>query len=136
MGTLQVEFRYLAHHTGNKEYERASMRGLQILNHVHAPNGLYPIRINSDGSFASSQITFGALGDSFYEYLLKTWIQGGKKEDWLRKMYDNAMDGMVKVLLKISSPSRLAYISDFNGASNDLKMDHLVCFMPVIQVLN
>ena len=41
------------------------------------------------------KVTFGALGDSFYEYLLKTWLQGGKKEKWLRDMYDRAMDGVV-----------------------------------------
>lgn len=26
------------------------------------------------------QVTFGALGDSFYEYLIKAWVQGGKSE--------------------------------------------------------
>jgi hypothetical protein len=43
------------------------------------------------------QITFGALGDSFYEYLLKVWLQGGRKEREYRRMFDEAMDGMMKV---------------------------------------
>lgn len=32
------------------------------------------------------QVTFGALGDSFYEYLLKAWLQGGKTEPTYREM--------------------------------------------------
>ena len=68
------------------------------------------------GEFADSQITFGALGDSFYEYLLKTWIQGGKKEMWLREMYDNAMDGVMSRLLTASVPTGLAFLGmyDYN----------------------
>jgi hypothetical protein len=30
-------------------------------------------------------------------------------------MYDRAMDGMIKVLLKASSPNGLAFVSDYNG---------------------
>ena len=50
-------------------------------------------------------------------------------------MYDDAMQGMVDLLLKASSPSQLAYISDWNGHSNEHKMDHLVCFMPGVLAL-
>lgn len=51
-----------------------------------------------------NQVTFGALGDSFYEYLLKTWLQGGRKERWLRNMYDRAMDGVM--VLNLSNPGK------------------------------
>ena len=33
----------------------------------------------------------GALGDSFYEYLLKAWIQSGKTDTEARKMYDESL---------------------------------------------
>ena len=33
----------------------------------------------------------GALGDSFYEYLIKSWIMSGKTDNVARKMYDDAM---------------------------------------------
>ena len=36
--------------------------------------------------WGGGQITFGALGDSFYEYLLKAWLQGGKTEPKYRDM--------------------------------------------------
>ena len=136
IGTLQLEFRYLAVHTQQRMLEQKAMRGIQVLNRQASVNGLFPIRVSTqDGHFVDSHITFGALGDSFYEYLLKTWVQGGRKETWLRQMYDAAIDGMVKMLLKASSPNGLAFISDWNGRGNELKMDHLVCFLPATLAL-
>eukprot|EP01041_Mallomonas_annulata_P002517 gene2517-4896_t len=131
LGTLQVEFRYLSYMTEEKKYEEKSMKVMQRMNALKPKNGLYPIKVSTTtGKFADNMVTFGALGDSFYEYLLKIWIQGGRREDWLREMYDNAIDGVVDVLLKASEPSGLAYISDWDGYRNHNKMDHLVCFMP------
>ena len=78
---------------------------------------------------------FSFLGDSFYEYLLKVWIQGNKKETWLRNMYDNAINGIIDILLKASTPSGLAFLSDWTGSATKRKMDHLVCFMPGILTL-
>ena len=36
-------------------------------------------------------MSLGALGDSFYEYLLKAWILSGKKDITARNMYDEAV---------------------------------------------
>lgn len=52
--------------------------------HVHdlpKEKGLVPIFINADtGNFRTGgTITLGARGDSYYEYLLKQWLQSGKK---------------------------------------------------------
>ena len=46
-------------------------------------SGLAPIYINADsGQFRpGATITLGARGDSYYEYLLKQWIQMGKKDE-------------------------------------------------------
>lgn len=33
----------------------------------------------------------GALGDSFYEYLLKSWLQSGKKDTDAKKLYDDSV---------------------------------------------
>lgn len=131
LGSLQIEFRYLAQAVKEVSYEAKAMRPFQVMYAKHPPTGLYPIKVsNRDGAFADSQITFGALGDSFYEYLLKTWLQGGRKETWLREMYDKAMDGVMDHLLLASEVSGLAFLADWNGRYNNRKMDHLVCFMP------
>lgn len=75
------------------------------------------------------------MGDSFYEYLLKVWIQGGKKETFLREMYDKAIDGMTNELLVKSSPSKYLYIANLNGNRIEKKMDHLVAFVPGLLAL-
>lgn len=136
LGTLQVEFRYLAHHTKSPKYEEKSMKPLQLMRQRRPSSGLFPIKISiDDGSFADSHVTFGALGDSFYEYLLKVWLQGGKKETWLREMYDAAMDGVMDKLLLASDPNGMAFLADWTGTRNIRKMDHLVCFMPGLLAL-
>lgn len=131
-GTLQVEFRYLAKMTDKKEYATKSEHVFEVLNQISRPNGLFPYFLrNSQNppSFANDKLTFGAMSDSFYEYMLKIWLQGGKTEPFYRAMYDKSMDGMHKELLQKSVPSGLVYIADKNNGSMDYKMDHLVCFM-------
>ena len=46
-------------------------------------DGLVPMFINTNsGQFTHKGVfTLGARADSYYEYLLKQWIQGGKTED-------------------------------------------------------
>lgn len=58
----------------------------KVSQHVHTlpkTEGLVPIFINPNtGQFHTyTDIKLGARGDSYYEYLLKQWIQTGKKID-------------------------------------------------------
>ena len=132
-GTLQIEFRLLARLTGNKEFKEKSEHVYKIMNEMSPPNGLFPYYVrNSRGrkpEFANNKLTFGAMSDSFYEYMLKIWLQGGKVEHMYREMYDKAIQGMHDELLQVSSPSGLVFIADKNNGNLDTKMDHLVCFM-------
>lgn len=56
-------------------------------------------------------ISLGALGDSFYEYLLKAWIQSGQLDKVPRQMYDEAMEALVNNIIQ-TSPNGLIYASD------------------------
>jgi len=136
MGTLQIEFRNLAQYSGQLKYEDMSMRGMKFLYPKIPSNGLMGIKVDiASGKAVDSTITFGALGDSFYEYLLKVWIQGGKKEMWYREMYDRAMNGVMDLLLATSKPGGLVFVADWNGRAQHRKMDHLVCFLPGVLAL-
>eukprot|EP00903_Cladosiphon_okamuranus_P011485 g10817.t1 len=96
----------------------------------------YLSRELGDSTYAD-KVTVGALGDSFYEYLLKVWIQGGRKEDKYRQMYDDAMDGVDELLvqktlsLSTHQTRGLTYLSEWNGSARQPqhRMDHLACFM-------
>lgn len=70
----------------------------------------------------------GALGDSFYEYLLKAWLQSGKSDAVARAMYDEAIEAVDKNLVQTSSKSNLIYIAEMKYDRTEHKMDHLACF--------
>ena len=53
---------------------------------------------------------FGALGDSYYEYLLKAWLQGGKQEKRLKDQYDASIDGMMKLLFGTSKKDGYMFV--------------------------
>ncbi|KAI5857878.1 glycoside hydrolase [Tricharina praecox] len=121
--TLQLEMKYLAKLTGEAMYwEKAEKEGL------------VPIFINAvTGKFHGSEIRMGSRGDSYYEYLIKQYLQTKKTEDIFKDMYNEAMAGMKKHLLGKSHPSHLTYIAELPsgiGGATSPKMDHLVCFVP------
>ena len=72
VGTIQLEFRYLSKHVNDPKYANQAEDVIRVLK-AHSPaNGLFPTLINPDtGAPANRLVSFGALGDSFYEYLLK-----------------------------------------------------------------
>lgn len=39
----------------------------------------------------SEHVSLGALGDSFYEYLIKTWVLTNKRDTQAKRMYDQSM---------------------------------------------
>ena len=132
IGSLQVEFRYLAKVTGRMEYATEAMRALDELLKIDTNDGLYPTLIQNvqvKPSFANDEISLGAMGDSFYEYLLKIWLQGGRKEMKYRKLYDLSMRGVCDKLIHISRPSYLTYVAELKYGRIVHKMDHLSCFL-------
>ena len=132
VGTLQVEFRYLAKITGRMEYATDAMRALDALLKIGTQDGLYPTLIQNiqvRPSFANDEISIGAMGDSFYEYLLKLWLQGGKEETKYRRAYDRAMKGIMDKLIHISRPNYLTYVAELKYGKIIHKMDHLACFL-------
>lgn len=133
IGTLQLEFRYLSKVTNNPVFAEKVNHVLDLLAENQPDNGLYPLYVQNDifdvRFNMQSKSTLGGMGDSFYEYMLKTWIQGGKVESKYRIMYDKAMDGAHENLVQKSTPDGLTYVADFLDGNLDLKMDHLACFM-------
>mmetsp|Transcript_12847 Transcript_12847/g.30040 ORF Transcript_12847/g.30040 Transcript_12847/m.30040 type:complete len:614 (-) Transcript_12847:356-2197(-) len=131
--TLQIEYRALARLSGILAYKTRTEKIFEMLDKMDGiHDGLYPDSIGNSGDIptvASRTITFGARSDSFYEYMLKVWIQGGKTEPLYRNMYDKSIEGMHDWLLTLSTPSGLVFIAETHGDTPNLKMDHLVCFM-------
>lgn len=99
--TIQLEFRDLARSAGEPNYEDAVAKVSEKIHHLPKTDGLVPIFINANtGTFRSfSTISLGARGDSYYEYLLKQWLQTNRKENpYLIDDYREAIDGVIKHL--------------------------------------
>lgn len=78
-------------------------------------------------SYSKDYISLGALGDSFYEYLLKSWIQSGRTDTEARQMYDDAMEAIVYNIVQ-TSPGGLTYVTNMINNQLDHRMEHLACF--------
>ncbi|KAI0124648.1 family 47 glycosyl hydrolase [Xylariales sp. AK1849] len=132
--TLQLEFKYLAKLTGEKYFWDKAEKVMQVVDDNGAKDGLLPIYLNADGGdFRGQNIRLGSRGDSYYEYLIKQYLQTSNQEPLYLEMWDDALEGIRKHLVTYTQPSGFTIIGERpNGLKGSLspKMDHLVCFMP------
>lgn len=127
-GTLHLEFSYLSDVTGNPLYRSKVEHIRQVIRGLDKPRGLYPNYLNpKTAKWGQHHMSIGALGDSFYEYLLKAWIQSGREDQEARQMFDDAMAAVLQHMLQ-TSKGGLMYFSDMKFDRLEHKMDHLGCF--------
>lgn len=144
ISTLQLEFKYLSHLTGDQKYWNAVENVMEIMRAARTNTGLASIFINpSDGKFGLSDIRLGSRADSYYEYLLKQYLLTNKSEKVYLDMYDDAMRGIHAHLIS-KTQSNMTYTSELvpgrqpNGEIAWVlkpKQDHLVCFFPGLLML-
>lgn len=132
--TLQLEFKYLAKLTGEKHFWDKVEKVMQVIDDNQPEDGLVPIYIYATtGEFRGGNVRLGSRGDSYYEYLIKQYLQTNKKEPVYQEMWDEALEGVRKHLVTYTEPSGFTIIAERpDGLEHPLspKMDHLVCFMP------
>ncbi|ESN95949.1 hypothetical protein HELRODRAFT_178867 [Helobdella robusta] len=136
VGSLQLEFRDLSRASGDSKYEKAAWKVSEYLRGLKKFDGLAPTTFDSSSAFFSeyAPITMGGMADSYYEYLLKQWLQTGQTIDWLKEDYISAYNGVKKHLLKQSDLGKHWFIGTMPSmkdthSANDV-MDHLTCFYP------
>lgn len=138
VSTLQLEFNYLSKISGDQKYGTMAMKVLEHLKSLPKVEGLVPIYISPQtGEFSGENIRLGSRGDSYYEYLIKVWIQQKNSRDtelkYLFEMYEEAMKGVRHLLVRKSIPKGLVFVGELpygSSSSFSPKMDHLVCFLP------
>ncbi|KAL4309436.1 hypothetical protein GQ457_01G047140 [Hibiscus cannabinus] len=166
VSTLQLEFNYLSEISGDPKYKTEGMKVLAHFKTLPKVEGLVPIYISPDivlpwnadhsgeylfiffdnlamkcsphsGQFIGEEIRLGSRGDSYYEYLIKVWLQLRSIQDgnftYLYDMHEEAMRGVRHLLVQKTIPNELVFVGElplgFNGTFSP-KMDHLVCFLP------
>jgi mannosyl-oligosaccharide alpha-1,2-mannosidase len=131
VGTVQVEMRYLSHAVGDDKYKKVGDKAFNTLLKMSGPKGLVPLYLTTQEElprWGNSKISLGAMGDSYYEYLLKQWIQSGKTEDRLKEKWKDAMREMLDELVK-KTDGGLTYICEKDNNQLRHRMDHLACFV-------
>ncbi|KZT27657.1 glycoside hydrolase family 47 protein [Neolentinus lepideus HHB14362 ss-1] len=130
VATLQLEFRYLTLLTDEDVYWKKAEKVMAIIKAARMPPGLATIFMNyQEGRFVPAAIRLGSRGDSYYEYLLKQYLQ---------TMYMDTMDAIHGHLIQTSVNKRLTYTAELipeRSRNGELswrltpKQDHLVCFI-------
>lgn len=132
--SLQLEFKHLAMLTGEKDYWHKAEKVIKVVDDNGMEDGLLPIFIYAhDGTFRGSNIRLGSRGDSYYEYLIKQYLQTNEEEPIYLDLWNQALAGIRKHLITYSKKSHFTILAERpNGLKSKLqpKMDHLVCFMP------
>lgn len=128
--TLQVEFRYLSHVTGNPAYKEAADHAMRVVMDTVGQRGIVPIYLTPSAkpAFAGKKISFGAMGDSYYEYLLKQWLQSGKKDNKFKDTWKQAIRDMISELVLKTKGGR-TFVAEKNNGKPVNRMDHLACFV-------
>lgn len=138
-GTLSLEFNQLAAATGSDSFRAPIRRLYKVMQEIDQPYGLFPVyggpqdefvdRITGSSLWKNGGLfTLGGMGDSFYEYLLKSWLQSGQKDEKSKQLYIAAMEGVINKLVQLSEKSKLLYLSQVDMGVPGHKMDHLSCF--------
>lgn len=132
VATLQLELKYLAKLTGEVMYWEKAEQIMAILDKNRPQDGLVPIYVHPDtGKYQGNLIRLGSRGDSYYEYLLKQYLQTSQQESIYWDMYRESVRGVKKHLVGKLVPNGLTFIGELDhgiGGSLLTKMDHLVCF--------
>ena len=143
-GSMHLEWATLSARARNPVYEAHTAAVFDTIMSTpvgeNIPRGLFPLFFNPEtGKWAGYGASFGSLGDSFYEYLIKCWrsLDALHKADEWRMAFDAAMAGMKKSLLRTwktsKSNERFAYVVAKGGG--EFSMEHLTCFVPGMLIL-
>jgi mannosyl-oligosaccharide alpha-1,2-mannosidase len=130
IGTCQLELVRLSQITKDSKYEKKAMKIIDRLDKLKKPQvGLYPVYLDPNtGDFVTQEVTFGSLGDSFYEYLIKLYMLTGKKDARLKRMYLESIEGFKSLTSNGKNGVTYFYRIDAVGGKQSI-MDHVGLFM-------
>lgn len=143
-GTLQLEWRYLSHLTGNDTYREKTDHVLRVLLRNGKTGsklgaGLKPTLWNVETGEPPVEdhttLTIGAGADSYYEYLLKLYLQGKSQDTELLHAFESALLGVSNIAQE-TVPNGLVYAGNIKvKGTHDRYFHHLACFMGAVAAL-
>ena len=98
-----MEFAYLSDITGNPVYKQKVEKIREVVASLERPKKLYPNYLHpKTGKWGQQHTSVGALGDSFYEYLLKEWLRSGKRDQQVRNVFHLLFQTNIETLRDLS----------------------------------
>ncbi|KAF9141365.1 alpha mannosidase-like protein [Mortierella sp. GBA39] len=132
-GSLLLEFGVLSRLTGDGSYEAAAKKALMELWKRRSKIGLMGNTIDmTTGNWMSMMTGIGAGTDSYYEYLLKSYVLFG--DDEYLDMYETAQESIRRNLLH-DSKYFYKHVHLEDGSLMATWVDSLSAFMPGVQVV-
>ncbi|XP_036390334.1 ER degradation-enhancing alpha-mannosidase-like protein 1 [Megalops cyprinoides] len=143
-GSLLVEFGILSRLIGDSTFEWVARRAVRALWNLRSnETGLLGNVVNiQTGQWVGKQSGLGAGMDSFYEYLLKSYILFGEKEDYtmFKAAYESIQNHLRRGREECNEgegdPPLYVNVNMFNGQIMNTWIDSLQAFFPGLQVLN
>lgn len=152
VGSMQLEMRALAHAAPSPLTTRlraASEAAVGVVRQMAAAGGymgLVPSHMAlADGRFTTNLMTLGAPADSYFEYLIKAWVQGGRSEPAYLAMWHDVMRGVLRggvahtslrgdtILRSVLTATAGGGLHGPNGDRDVTfiaRMDHFSCYFP------
>ena len=133
LGTNLIEFGTLGRRTGNATYRQLAEDSMRFIHAKHPVDPLLGTTIQRQtGRISDTQLTIAAPVDSYFEYLLKYWILGGKTDDHWKDRWINATDMALDVLQVRTAKGGFAFTGDipYKGSPPTNAVTHLGCFYP------
>lgn len=134
IGTLTLEWGRLSDLTGEKEYAMLVEKGMKRLLYpepkwTHPYPGIIGTWLNVDsGFFTDDWGSWGAGGDSYYEYLIKAFAYDQSRFVVNRDRWITAADTTIKSLAETPPGTNLTFLSASTGKQIDHESSHLECF--------
>lgn len=152
VGTIQLEFRALAYHSTHLSICRLKSVVEKIIAELQTAssssprlrvpyNVLLPFALShTSGKFSTNLVTLGAPADSYFEYLVKLWVQGGRAEEHYWNLIASIIDAIGDVAVYRSQAGdvivRDIHVSTDGSLQFTNKMDHFACYIPGMIILS
>jgi Glycosyl hydrolase family 47 len=145
VGTTQLEFRALSLHSRQglmrsmREIVDRTADNLLRSSSSHPRVSAYPALLphqlkRNSSTFCSATATLGSPADSYFEYLVKSWVQGGRSEQRTWEHFADVMDAVCGIATYTSRNGHVITRSVTAGLPGQLtfnhEMDHLSCYIP------
>ncbi|KLT38348.1 seven-hairpin glycosidase [Cutaneotrichosporon oleaginosum] len=138
VGSMSLELIRLGHATGDRQWFDLAQRVTDFIDKHVAPRSkfppLIPMRFSPDTDTpVAGTYSFGAMEDSYYEYLIKAYklLGGGPLGEQYKRLYAKSIDAARKLLftdITIMPDRDLFTIGKYENGQLNHEVEHLACF--------